>query len=93
MKITKIIIAAALAFFAVSCEDFIDVKPQGVIDDELANSNPDQMVTAAYSMLGNCWYNYPFNLWPYGDLASDDCRDCCRTDTVAGYSTAAYSSN
>lgn len=85
MKITKIIIAAALAFFAVSCEDFIDVKPQGVIDDELANSNPDQMVTAAYSMLGNCWYNYPFNLWPYGDLASDDCLKGGSGTTDTGY--------
>ena len=85
MKITKIIIAAALAFFAVSCEDFIDVKPQGVIDDQLANSNPDQMVTAAYSMLGNCWYNYPFNLWPYGDLASDDCLKGGSGTTDTGY--------
>ncbi len=24
-------------------------------------------------MLGDCWYTYPFNLWPYGDLTSDDC--------------------
>jgi hypothetical protein len=31
------------------------------------------MVTSAYAMLGDCWYNYPFNLWPYGDLTSDDC--------------------
>jgi hypothetical protein len=31
------------------------------------------MVTSAYAMLGDCWYTYPFNLWPYGDLASDDC--------------------
>ena len=85
MKITKIIVAAALAFFAVSCEDFIDVKPQGVIDDQLANSNPDQMVTAAYSMLGNCWYNYPFNLWPYGDLASDDCLKGGSGTTDTGY--------
>ena len=31
------------------------------------------MVNSAYAMLGDCWYNYPFNLWPYGDLSSDDC--------------------
>lgn len=24
-------------------------------------------------MLGDCWYSYPFNLFPYGDIASDDC--------------------
>lgn len=31
------------------------------------------MVNSAYAMLGDCWYSYPFNLWPYGDLSSDDC--------------------
>lgn len=31
------------------------------------------MVTSAYAMLGDCWYSYPFNLFPYGDIASDDC--------------------
>ena len=55
-----------------SCDDYIDVEPKGVIDEELAGSQPEKMVTAAYAMLGNCWYTYPFNLWPYGDVASDD---------------------
>lgn len=85
MKLNKIIITAVIAFFAVSCEDFINVKPQGVIDDQLANSNPEQMVTSAYSMLGNCWYNYPFNLWPYGDVASDDCYKGGSGTTDTGY--------
>ena len=85
MKLNKIIITAVIAFFAVSCEDFINVKPQGVIDDQLANSNPDQMVTSAYSMLGNCWYNYPFNLWPYGDVSSDDCYKGGSGTTDTGY--------
>ena len=85
MKITKILIAAAVSILAVSCEGFIDVPPQGVIDDQLANSNPEAMVTSAYSMLGNCWYNYPFNLWPYGDLASDDCLKGGSGTTDTGY--------
>ena len=56
----------------VSCSDFIDVEPQGVISEELAMSEPDKMVTSAYAKLGDDWYTYPFNLWPYGDLTSDD---------------------
>ena len=85
MKISKIIIAAAISVLAVSCEGFIDVPPQGVINDELANSEPEKMVTSAYSMLGNCWYNYPFNLWTYGDLASDDCLKGGSGTTDTGY--------
>ena len=55
-----------------SCNDFIDVTPQGVISEDLAMSQPDEMVTAAYAKLGDDWYTYPFNLWPYGDVSSDD---------------------
>lgn len=57
----------------ISCDDFIDVSPEGKIDEKTAMSKQESMVTSAYSMLGDCWYSYPFNLWPYGDLASDDC--------------------
>ena len=56
-----------------SCNDFIDVEPQGVISEDLAMSQPNEMVTSAYAKLGDDWYTYPFNLWPYGDLTSDDC--------------------
>ena len=55
-----------------SCDDFIDVDPQGVISEDLAMSQPDEMVTSAYAKLGDDWYTYPFNLWPYGDVSSDD---------------------
>ena len=55
-----------------SCNDFIDVTPKGVINEELAMSQPEEMVTAAYAKLGDDWYTYPFNLWPYGDVSSDD---------------------
>ena len=39
-----------------SCNDFIDVEPQGVISEELAMSQPNEMVTAAYAKLGDDWY-------------------------------------
>ena len=74
MRLFKNMAIAAMASLAiVSCNDFIDVPPTGVIDGDLAYTQPDAMVTAAYAMLGDCWYNYPFNLMPYGDFASDDC--------------------
>ena len=75
--IKNIAFAGLLGFAATaaltSCDDFIDVEPQGVISEDLAMSQPNEMVTAAYVKLGDDWYTYPFNLWPYGDLTSDDC--------------------
>ncbi len=68
-----------------SCDDFIDVTPEGKISDEEAFANPEKMVTAAYAMLGDCWYNYPFNLWPYGDVSSDDCLKGGSGTTDTGY--------
>ena len=68
-----------------SCDDFIDVEPKGVINEDLAGSQPEEMVTAAYAMLGNCWYTYPFNLWPYGDVASDDAMKGGSGTTDTGY--------
>jgi hypothetical protein len=68
-----------------SCDDFIDVEPKGVIDEKLAGSQPEEMVTAAYAMLGNCWYTYPFNLWPYGDVSSDDAMKGGSGTTDTGY--------
>jgi len=78
--ITKIYKKVAAACFVccgmtaalTSCNDFIDVDPQGVISEDLAMSQPDEMVTSAYAKLGDDWYTYPFNLWPYGDVSSDD---------------------
>ncbi len=70
---------------AVSCSDFIEVPPTGVISDEIAMSEPEKMTTAAYAMLGDCWYNYPFNLWPYGDVASDDALKGGSGTTDTGY--------
>ena len=76
-------VAACLS--ATSCNDFIEVDPEGVINEELAMENPEKMVTSAYAMLGDCWYSYPFNLWPYGDVASDDCLKGGSGTTDTGY--------
>ena len=84
-KIFQYILVAVALFSATSCDDFIEVEPEGVIDEQLAMQNPDKMVTAAYSMLGDCWYTYPFNLWPYGDVASDDCLKGGSGTTDTGY--------
>ncbi len=73
MKSLKSYILPLVALSLTACNDFIDVPPTGVVDGDLAYSQPDKMVNAAYASLGDCWYTYPFNLWPYGDLGSDDC--------------------
>ena len=85
MKKIKIYIATLLlSVFAVSCS-VDDVKPQGVLDQETAASSPDKLVTAAYAMLGNDWYSYPFNLWPYGDMSADDCLKGGSGENDTGY--------
>ncbi len=71
-KIYMILMVAASLLTATSCDDFLEVKPSGTVDEELAFADPEGMVTAAYASLGADWYNYPFNLWPYGSLSSDD---------------------
>lgn len=65
-------LALAATLSMSSCDDFLEVKPSGIVDEELAFDDPEAMVTAAYAALGADWYTYPFNLWPYGSLASDD---------------------
>lgn len=85
MKIKNIFGIAMLAVAATSCNDFIDVKPTGVIDGDYVYSQPDEMVTAAYAMLGDCWYTYPFNLVPYGDFSSDDSYKGGSGTTDTGY--------
>ena len=84
-KIFQYILVAVSLFSATSCDSFIEVEPEGVIDEQLAMENPDKMVTAAYSMLGDCWYTYPFNLSPYDDLANDDCLKGGSGTTDTGY--------
>lgn len=72
-KIYNIALACALGLTITSCDDFLDYNPTAVVDEDKAFSDPEGMVTSAYAMLGDCWYTYPFNLFPYGDVSSDDC--------------------
>lgn len=72
-KIYSIFAACLLSFTLTSCEDFLEYNPTAVVDEDKAFSDPEGMVTSAYAMLGDCWYTYPFNLFPYGDVTSDDC--------------------
>ncbi len=85
MKLSKYILTTIAAVSFTACDNFIDVPPTGVVDGELAYSQPEKMVTAAYASLGDCWFNYPFNLWPYGDLGSDDCLKGGGGTTDTGY--------
>lgn len=73
MKISHIFAVAFMALATTSCNDFIDITPTGVISGDDVYKEPEKMVNSAYAMLGDCWFTYPFNLWPYGDLTSDDC--------------------
>lgn len=73
MKISHIFAVALMALATTSCNDFIDITPTGVISGDDVYKEPEKMVNSAYAMLGDCWFTYPFNLWPYGDLTSDDC--------------------
>ena len=35
--------------------------------------------------LGDDWYSYPFNLWPYGDMSADDCLKGGSGENDTGY--------
>lgn len=72
-KIYAFIASCIMGLAMTSCDDFLDYQPTAVIDEETAFEHPEEMVTAAYAMLGDCWYTYPFNLFSYGDITSDDC--------------------
>lgn len=85
MKSINILLLSLLALATSACDGFIDVPPTGVVDGDLAYSQPEKMVNAAYASLGDCWYTYPFNLWPYGDLGSDDCLKGGGGTTDTGY--------
>lgn len=68
-----------------NCNDFLDYTPTAVVDEDKAFSEPEKMVNAAYAMLGDCWFTYPFNLFPYGDISSDDCLKGGSGTTDTGY--------
>ena len=83
-KINIYIATMLLSVIAVSCS-VDDLKPQGTLDEETAFSSPDKLVTAAYAKLGDDWYSYPFNLWPYGDMSADDCLKGGSGENDTGY--------
>ena len=85
MKKYILLAACALGLSLSSCEDFLNYTPTAVVDEDKAFSDPEKMVNAAYAMLGDCWYTYPFNLFPYGDVSSDDCLKGGSGTTDTGY--------
>jgi len=74
MKNILYIAGIALLTMTVSCSDFLDNDPRGVLsEEELVNAETiEGFITAAYSALGNDHYDAPFSLWPYGNVRSDD---------------------
>ncbi len=57
----------------VSCKkDFLDVSPKGQLSQSQVASGTEQLVTAAYSSLGNDHYYTPWSLWNYGSVRSGD---------------------
>lgn len=67
-----LLVPCTLLLAASGCDDFLDVAPTATVDENLAFEEPEKMVISAYSALGNCWYDCPFNLCEYGDMPSDD---------------------
>lgn len=74
MKKKYLSLLAACTFLFAGCSDFLDMKPNGILDEESVSGvdQLDKLVISAYSMLGNDHYDKPFNLWPYGNVRSDD---------------------
>ena len=54
LSFRNILLAAAVGLSITSCDDFIDVAPEGKIDEDTAFSDQEEMVNAAYAMLGDC---------------------------------------
>lgn len=84
-KIYTLVAACLMGLTLTNCDDFLDYNPTAVVDEDKAFEEPDKMVNAAYAMLGDCWYAYPFNLFPYGDITSDDCLKGGSGITDTGY--------
>ena len=72
IKIARL--ASVLLLVFSSCKGVIDIPAQGVLSAEQIRTYEDAeaLTVAAYSQLGNDHYNYPFSLWPYGNVRSDD---------------------
>ena len=74
MKKKYLSLLAACSFLFAGCSDFLDMNPNGILDEESVSGveQLDKLVISAYSMLGNDHYDIPFNLRPYGNVRSDD---------------------
>ena len=74
MKKKYLSLLGACSFLFAGCSDFLDMNPNGILDEESVSGveQLDKLVISAYSMLGNDHYDIPFNLWPYGNVRSDD---------------------
>ena len=74
MKKKYLSLLAACSFLFAGGSDFLDMNPNGILDEESVSGveQLDKLVISAYSMLGNDHYDIPFNLWPYGNVRSDD---------------------
>lgn len=76
----NIILTVFIAASAISCEDFLDNKPQGSLNDEVMNSTEgvDLLINAAYAGLegpqAQDWgvWATPATNWSYGEVRSDN---------------------
>ena len=67
----KIFTFLSAALLMSGCTNFLDETPNGVLSADQVN-DPDRLLTATYSALGNDHYDVPLSLWPYGTVRSDD---------------------
>lgn len=73
MKYIYYISTLCILLFIVGCsEDFLDEPAQGVLNENQVTSDPEPLVTAAYSWLGNDHYTAPNFLWTTGNLRAGD---------------------
>lgn len=73
-NILKYILAAGIATTSLSCSDFLEVEPQGILSEDQVTTaeNVEGLVIAAYSSLGNDHYTAPYFFWPTGNLRAGD---------------------
>lgn len=70
----RLIYLIILTMISLSCTDFLDVNPKGVLSDENLTKpeNAEGLVISAYSALGSDHYTAPYSLWSLGNVRSDD---------------------
>lgn len=72
MNSIKYIVLIIGLLLVASCSDFLDEPAQGVLSEGQVNTDPDPLVIAAYSWLGNDHYTAPNFLWTTGNLRAGD---------------------